>query len=233
MAPPPQPKPADDRIGALIASIDDEDRAEALSGAPQRAPAPLANPRTDNARQPVENPRQAIELSRNVQMAAMAAPRTAAQAPALNAGAHPTLPAPPVPNVHPQPKPVQLASLGSSHARHPQIEEGDIGDDAVPARITTRPAAAVVHKPADDGPENWMVQIGAYGSEAEAKSQLARYATRSKDVLGHARRVVTPFNGAAGKLFRARFGNFAESEAREVCRRIMQRGQTCFATQVN
>ena len=30
-------------------------------------------------------------------------------------------------------------------------------------------------------------------------------------------------------LFRARFGPFVEREAREVCARLTERGQTCFA----
>jgi len=30
-------------------------------------------------------------------------------------------------------------------------------------------------------------------------------------------------------IYRARFGLFAEQEARDVCNRLTQRGQTCFA----
>lgn len=200
----PQPKPnaEDDRIGALIASVDDEDRAEVLSGhPPQRAPVPVANPRQTTR---------------------------VAQA---------NIPAPPVPDVRPQPKPrmagVREASLTSSRAasRAP-LEEGDIGDGSAP-RVRQKPAERVSPPPragANDATHRWMVQIGAFADETQAKTQLAAYAQRSSDVLSSARRIVTPFNGANGhKMFRARFGNFAEDQAREVCRRITQRGQTCFA----
>jgi D-alanyl-D-alanine carboxypeptidase len=202
----PQRHPAeDDRIAQLIATLDDdEDRAERVTAAPpRRAPVPVANPR------------QAIQLAR--------APEAAAQAP----------------TTRPTPKPatpVRLASLERS-ARE-QIEEGDIGDSA-PPRVATRPAVAVIPKPSAplpkpqiaDGPRRWTVQIGAFANQGEAQTRLAIYAERSMDVVGQARRIVVPFNGADGtKLYRARFGNFAESEAREVCRRMTQRGQTCFAT---
>jgi D-alanyl-D-alanine carboxypeptidase len=50
------------------------------------------------------------------------------------------------------------------------------------------------------------------------------------DVLGQAARIVVPFRGVDGQtLFRARFGPFAEREARAVCAALTQRGQTCFA----
>lgn len=213
-APPPVivaqvlPKPAaeDDRIGELIASIDDEDRAEAISrgpqGPPRRAPVPVANPR------------QGIQLAR------------------ANA--------PPVAAPQPKPRrPTQLATLTWHRGAQP-IEEGDIGDNPIPQpriapRVAPKPAVATVPRPpADSGQRRWAVQIGAFADQGQAQTQLAVYAERSMDVVGQARRIVTPFNGADGrKLFRARFGSFAESEAREVCRRMTQRGQTCFATASN
>jgi D-alanyl-D-alanine carboxypeptidase len=77
---------------------------------------------------------------------------------------------------------------------------------------------------------NWTIQIGAFGDEISAKAQLSAYAERSMDVLGQASRIVIPFQGVDGHtLYRARFGPFEEREAREVCERLTERGQTCFA----
>lgn len=77
---------------------------------------------------------------------------------------------------------------------------------------------------------NWTIQIGAFGDETSAKAQLSAYAERSMDVLGQASRIVIPFQGIDGHtLYRARFGPFEEREAREVCERLTERGQTCFA----
>ena len=50
------------------------------------------------------------------------------------------------------------------------------------------------------------------------------------DVLGQAQRIVVPFQSIDGHmLYRARFGPFLEREARQVCERLTERGQTCFA----
>jgi D-alanyl-D-alanine carboxypeptidase len=78
--------------------------------------------------------------------------------------------------------------------------------------------------------QSWTIQIGAFADETSAKAQLSAYAERSMDVLGQASRIVVPFQGVDGHtLYRARFGPFAEREAREVCERLTERGQTCFA----
>jgi D-alanyl-D-alanine carboxypeptidase len=99
---------------------------------------------------------------------------------------------------------------------------------------TTRAAArksggAIV--PANVAAANqWTIQIGAFADVASAKAQLTAYAERSMDVLGQAQHIVVPFQAVDGHtLYRARFGPFVEKEAREVCQRLTERGQTCFA----
>lgn len=77
---------------------------------------------------------------------------------------------------------------------------------------------------------DWTIQIGAYADAAAAKMQLAAYAEKSMDILGQAARIVIPFQSVDGHtLYRARFGPFIEREARKVCERLTERGQTCFA----
>jgi D-alanyl-D-alanine carboxypeptidase len=77
---------------------------------------------------------------------------------------------------------------------------------------------------------NWTVQIGAYADKALAEAQLKAYAGKAQDVLARAAHIISPAQTAAGHtLYRARFGLYAEQEAREVCSRLTQRGQTCFA----
>jgi len=101
----------------------------------------------------------------------------------------------------------------------PEIGEGDYGGE--PSAITPTPKFSV---------GDWTIQIGAYADSKLARAQLASYAERSMDVLGQAARIVVPFRGVDGQtLFRARFGPFAEREARAVCAALTQRGQTCFA----
>jgi len=101
------------------------------------------------------------------------------------------------------------------------LEEGDIGGTV--RFQTPSPAEAT-------GLKRWAVQIGAFEDERAALAQLAVHAERSMDVLGRAKRVVASFQSVDRRmLYRARFGPFSENEAREVCRRMTERGQTCFA----
>ena len=82
--------------------------------------------------------------------------------------------------------------------------------------------------------KRWAVQIGVYADEAIAEAQLAEYAQRALDVLGQAQRLVVPYRAGDGHtLYRARFGTFAENEARDICRKISQRGDSCFAAEIN
>lgn len=80
------------------------------------------------------------------------------------------------------------------------------------------------------GLNDWTIQIGAYANRKVARAELASYAERSMDILGQAERIVVPFQSVDGHtLYRARFGPFVEREARKVCERLTERGQTCFA----
>jgi D-alanyl-D-alanine carboxypeptidase len=95
------------------------------------------------------------------------------------------------------------------------LGEGDVGDAG-----TTRML----------GLHDWTIQIGAFADLNLARTQLAAYAEKSMDVLGQAQRIVVPFQSVDGTtLYRARFGPFVEREARQICSRLTERGQTCFA----
>ena len=120
----------------------------------------------------------------------------------------------------PKPKPQQVAVLTPTAKPAPKprlrndVGEGDIGDAGTPVVM---------------GPKAWTIQIGAFADMNQARGQLASYAEKSMDILGQAARIVLPFQGVDGHtLYRARFGPFVEREAREVCSRLTQRGQTCF-----
>jgi D-alanyl-D-alanine carboxypeptidase len=77
---------------------------------------------------------------------------------------------------------------------------------------------------------NWTIQIGAYADKAMADAQLKTYYGKAQDVLARANKIIAPITSPQGHvLYRARFGLFAEQEARDVCSRLTQRGQTCFA----
>jgi len=86
-----------------------------------------------------------------------------------------------------------------------------------------------------DGPavspgRNWTIQIGAYADKGLALARLKTYAGKAQDVLARASKIIAPMQSAHGHMiYRARFGLFAEQEARDVCSRLTQRGQSCIA----
>jgi D-alanyl-D-alanine carboxypeptidase len=138
----------------------------------------------------------------------------------------------------PQPKPKldrRIASVQPVALVPPKVKpsardegEGDIGDNGIPA--SQQLANKMARNASAGGVRNWTIQIGAFADMSQAQTQLKSYAQRSADVLAQASRIVIPFQSVDGKtLFRARFGPFIEAEARAVCQRMTERGQTCFA----
>jgi D-alanyl-D-alanine carboxypeptidase len=203
LAPPSARGPAPTMVASN--TDDDEDNAEAhsddeeQSGGNVIAPAPTPAPIVGA---PPSRP---------------AAPPPAAQAVAdAIAKAAPPMAHPPTPS----PKPAAPVMVAAYHPPKPKppVAEGDYSDDTVTASTAKLRA------------QDWTIQIGAFTDSQIAHAQLANYAERSMDVLGQAARIVVPFKAVDGQtLFRARFGPFVEREAREICSRLTQRGQTCFA----
>jgi D-alanyl-D-alanine carboxypeptidase len=139
----------------------------------------------------------------------------AAQPPAFN------------PHVVPMPKPRAMLASYQPEAAAPIVTPKP--RELLP-RKRPEPEGVVSTAVSSSSAGDWSIQIGAFADATMAKSQLASYAERSMDVLGQADRQVVAFQSAEGHmLFRARFGPFPEREAREVCQRLTERGQTCFA----
>ncbi len=153
------------------------------------------------------------------------APRPVESATAMPAVA-PLASAPPAPSSR-SPLPQARAAAAAAPSVRPSPRPGTA---QVAANFQTQDGEGDVDVPSS-GARNWAIQIGAFADQSLAKAQLATYAERAQDVLGRASRIVAPFQSADGHtMYRARFGMFAEREARDVCNRLTQRGQTCFAT---
>jgi D-alanyl-D-alanine carboxypeptidase len=134
-------------------------------------------------------------------------------------------------------KPLELAlakepplNLGApalqASAAPKQIAEGDAVGAPVVA-FTPQPANEDVVK--QGVVKRWAIQIGVFASETLAQAQLAAFARRGVDIVGQAQKLVIPFPSLSGHtLYRARLGLFGEEEARDICKRMAQRGQTCI-----
>ncbi len=151
----------------------------------------------------------------------------------------------------PAPKPMLVASLTPqlrASTAVAQIEQGDVAGTSMAVPLSVRkPSLApakpslvmaklpfALPKPPIASISTWAVQIGAFATQALAEAQLTTYAKRAKNVVGSGKHVVTPFAAVDGKtLYRARFGGYAEDQAREVCKRMTAQGQSCFASKTS
>jgi D-alanyl-D-alanine carboxypeptidase len=138
---------------------------------------------------------------------------------------------PPPPAIRPSPRPAHEAQVAANVPKpgktvdvpRPQLRPARTDNES------TSEGEGDASGPAPAPGHDWTIQIGAYADQTLAKAQLALYAQRSMDVLGQADRIIAPLQSEGHTIYRARFGLFAEREARDVCNRLTQRGQTCFA----
>jgi D-alanyl-D-alanine carboxypeptidase len=207
----------------------------ALSAVPPPIPATDDEDAAESRRAPDEN--YATLRSQAPQIASVAQPPkpapVAAIPPAVAQAA-----AAPIPVMRPETQGQPTTSLAAKpQARPTQANDVPTRPVIVAALPKMRPTLRNENGEGDEDQgatpvpgRNWTIQIGAYADLAFAKSQLDAYAQKSMDVLGQAARLVVPFQASDGHtMYRARFGLFAERQAREVCDRLTQRGQTCFA----
>ena len=188
-------------------------------------------------------------------VARAAAPQQVAQAPRLVQAPHPT----PRPDIQAPIAVAQASTMQVVQAPHPVPRPSDAPqpartDTALAAAQAQLVKTAVntpvnaprpqirpsLHEDAGEGDSepvptpghNWTIQIGAYADKALAAAQLKTYYGKAQDVLARASQIIAPITSPQGHvLYRARFGLFAEQEARAVCSRLTQRGQTCFAAE--
>jgi D-alanyl-D-alanine carboxypeptidase len=106
----------------------------------------------------------------------------------------------------------------------PLVEQGDVAEPSIADATATIAGAAA-------GLKRWTIQIGAFASAPIAEAQLVAYARQALDIFAFSQRYVVPIEANDGQtLYRARFGLFAEEEARDICRQMMDVGRTCFPT---
>jgi D-alanyl-D-alanine carboxypeptidase len=111
-------------------------------------------------------------------------------------------------------------------AANNQVAEGD-DTAANAAQVPYAPKSVVAMK-------RWAVQIGVFASQTLAQAQLTALARKSVDLLGQAEQIVAALPNRRGHMvYRARFGMFAEDEARGICQQMKRRGHSCIAVPQN
>ncbi len=116
-----------------------------------------------------------------------------------------------------QPLPVRFA-----HATKPQ----PTGRDAAWRLNGPSSADAATAKAAPSG--GFQIQIGAFGSAAEAERQLATIKSRAATVLSAKSAVALPVQKGDRQLFRARFTGFDANAAASACTELRRLAIDCF-----
>ncbi|MEZ5890822.1 MAG: D-alanyl-D-alanine carboxypeptidase [Xanthobacteraceae bacterium] len=90
-------------------------------------------------------------------------------------------------------------------------------------------AAAPAEAPKKAVRTGWMIQVGAFEAERDAKDRLSSAQSKAKNLLANA----DPFTETVVKdnqtFYRARFAGFAKSEAEAACKYLRRNDFACFA----
>lgn len=152
---------------------------------------------------------------------AMAIPAAAAQ-PALSpqqvAAATPAPVPMPAPAAMPTPAPMAAPTAALPAAAAPAA--------AAPARVAKIEPPTPAHKPQVHA--GWIVQIGAYESESEARQHLDAAQSKVKTLLGRADRFTEPVVKGEKTLYRARFAGLEKSQAEAACKQLQRNDMACM-----
>jgi D-alanyl-D-alanine carboxypeptidase len=92
--------------------------------------------------------------------------------------------------------------------------------------VPTQPAPAA---PPPTARGDWVIQIGAFTDEREARERLDLARTRVASILGKADPYTEKTRKGSNTYFRARFAGLEEVAARRACNLLKQSDIACFA----
>jgi D-alanyl-D-alanine carboxypeptidase len=102
----------------------------------------------------------------------------------------------------------------------------------LPARLASAseniPVTAVLPEPAAKPRGGWMIQVGAFPDEIEAKQRLTAAQEKAKDQLGHADAFTEKTTKGDKALFRARFAGLDKDRAETACKQLKRNEIPCM-----
>ncbi len=111
---------------------------------------------------------------------------------------------------------------------------------APPIRTATAPTAPPVSAPVTSAPVHnapprtaaahlgWIIQVGAYEAEQEAKQKLSTVQAKAASLLGRADPYTEPVVKGDTTLYRARFAGLQKEEAEAICRQLKRNDIDCM-----
>jgi D-alanyl-D-alanine carboxypeptidase len=93
---------------------------------------------------------------------------------------------------------------------------------ATPAAPATPPAAPAVHH------SGWIIQVGAFDLEQEARDRLAAVQNKVGHLLKHADPFTEAVTSGDKTLYRARFAGMQKEQAEAVCKQLKRNDIACM-----
>ncbi|MGP0095036.1 MAG: D-alanyl-D-alanine carboxypeptidase [Xanthobacteraceae bacterium] len=143
-----------------------------------------------------------------------AAPEAISASPPSSAKAEPALPPP-------GPAPGVLEALPIRAAPAAEVE-------AAPPSLTFSERLALATPPAEHAHGGWMIQVGAFDAEAEAKDRLNSVQDLAKDLLGAADPFTEKVQKGDRAIYRARFAGLDQEHAEAVCKHLKHNDIACM-----
>jgi cell division protein FtsN len=199
---------------------DAEPQTESLLPPPEQPQAPQAQPRKPSIK-------PAFPAPAAKDATPPAKPATGDQPAAVTPSAPPastatTAPAPVSPSATPANPPA--ANKQTAAVTPPPAAKPAAAPKAIPAAVAPPPAAVAKSAGGD-----WVVQLGALKTEADARSEWNRVRGANKDLVGElSSDIVRVDLGAKGVFWRLRAGPLGEAGARTLCAQLAKRNQGCL-----
>ncbi|NVO17061.1 MAG: D-alanyl-D-alanine carboxypeptidase [Rhodoplanes sp.] len=203
--------------------------AAAPQPAPVRAAAVAAIP-AQPAAAPAAPVQVAVATPSAAAQAALARPVAVAQA--AHGAIAPAAPTPVAAAAAPAPAPIAVAAAPApapapapAVVREVAVSSADAETTFALASAASRPAEPTRKPVARSG---WIIQIGAFEGEREAKDRLSSAQAKAKSLLGHA----DPFTEAVVRdnktFYRARFAGFEKDSAEAACKYLKRNDFACL-----
>jgi D-alanyl-D-alanine carboxypeptidase len=191
-----------------------------------------ATPLEERHVQPAAQPAQPAPAP---QAAAPQAPAPQAPAPKPAVQAQPATPLPPAPiqvahaaaPLIPAAKPVEAQPiLASARAEvEKKVEPAKVEPRLELARAEPVRAEPAARKIAHSG---WIIQVGAYEAEREAKERLSAVQSKAKQILGRADAFTETVVKGDKTFYRARFAGFERDQAEAACKQLKRNDIACM-----
>ncbi len=129
-----------------------------------------------------------------------------------------------------QPAAAPIPSQVTAFAAEPALEKPP-ASAAQPVRIAAISASATIPDSMESKPRSgWIIQVGAFDDESEAKQRLNTAQNQASDLLRKADPFTEPVTKGDKKLYRARFAGLDRDRAEAACKQLKRNDIACFTT---